>query len=273
MVDMIVFTDLDGCLLNHDDYSFEDAREAIGRLNREGIPVIMTTSKTKSEVKELRKELGIGDPFIVENGGAIHLPDMRRYAASASRPGGDGKITICLGKSYAYIRDFVKKIAKRFGVRGFGDMTEEEIASFSNLSVASARRAKEREYTEPFLLDQRKSIDRLGELAKAEGIKIVRGGRYFHFMSVHQDKGKAVLLTEEVFRRTTGRTYFTIGLGDSPNDYPMLSSVDIPILIPHAETTSVPPLTLPNLVRATHSGSRGWSEAVNMVIDKVKAGT
>jgi mannosyl-3-phosphoglycerate phosphatase len=272
MVDMIVFTDLDGSLLNHDDYSFEDAREAIDRLNREGIPVIMTTSKTRSEVKELRKELGIGDPFIVENGGGIHFPDMRRYATSAGHSADDGEFTINLGKSYACIRNFVKRIAERFGVRGFGDMTEEEIAAFSNLSVESARRAKEREYTEPFLLDQGESIDRLGELAKAEGIKIVQGGRFYHFMSVHQDKGKAVLLTEEVFRRTTGRTYFTIGVGDSPNDYPMLSSVDKPILIPRADETSVPPLTLPNLVRATHPGSRGWSEAVNMVIDKVKTG-
>ena len=90
-------------------------------------------------------------------------------------------------------------------------------------------------------------------------------------MSIHQDKGKAVLLTEEIFRRTTGCRYFTVGVGDSPNDYPMLSSVDIPVLIPHTGETGVMPPNLPGLLRAKQPGSRGWNEAVNMVIDMIKS--
>ena len=48
-------------------------------------------------------------------------------------------------------------------------MTEEEVAAFSNLSLENARRAKAREYTEPFLVDQRESVNRLG--GAGEGAK------------------------------------------------------------------------------------------------------
>ena len=47
---LIVFTDLDGTLLDHDDYSFEAARPALAKLETLNIPVILTTSKTATEV-------------------------------------------------------------------------------------------------------------------------------------------------------------------------------------------------------------------------------
>ncbi len=42
----LVFTDLDGTLLNHDDYSWEAARPALEELQRQSIPLILVSSKT-----------------------------------------------------------------------------------------------------------------------------------------------------------------------------------------------------------------------------------
>ena len=71
-IEQIIFTDLDGTLLNHHDYSFEEAREAIEYIKKSSIPLIIVTSKTFSEVRVLQEKLGITCPFIVENGSAVY---------------------------------------------------------------------------------------------------------------------------------------------------------------------------------------------------------
>lgn len=73
-VQLVIFTDLDGSLLNHEDYSFTAARPSIERIKTAGIPLIITTSKTRLEVERLQQEMGIREPFIVENGGGIFFP-------------------------------------------------------------------------------------------------------------------------------------------------------------------------------------------------------
>ena len=70
----LIFTDLDGSLLDHDSYSFEPVKNLLLELESAAIPVIPITSKTFAEVKNLRIKLGNQHPFIVENGAAIAIP-------------------------------------------------------------------------------------------------------------------------------------------------------------------------------------------------------
>ena len=70
----LIFTDLDGSLLDHSSYSFAPAAGLLDRLAEQLIPVIPVTSKTCAEVLSLRKTLNNSQPFIVENGAAIYLP-------------------------------------------------------------------------------------------------------------------------------------------------------------------------------------------------------
>lgn len=74
MLDLIVFTDLDGSLLNHEDYSFAEAMPALARISGNNIPLVFVTSKTRREVEILQREMGLREPFIVENGGGIYFP-------------------------------------------------------------------------------------------------------------------------------------------------------------------------------------------------------
>ena len=53
----IIFTDLDGTFLNHHNYSFEEAQEALETISQKKIPLIFTTSKTKIEVELLQKKV------------------------------------------------------------------------------------------------------------------------------------------------------------------------------------------------------------------------
>ena len=75
MKKLIVFTDLDGTLLNHDDYDYRDALPAIRRLQSMSVPVIFTSSKTLDELQQLADEIDIHDPVIHETGCGISWPD------------------------------------------------------------------------------------------------------------------------------------------------------------------------------------------------------
>ncbi len=70
----LIFTDLDGTLLDHDTYGYGDALPALELVKKRNVPLVLCTSKTREETSELRDELGLSHPFITENGGGIFIP-------------------------------------------------------------------------------------------------------------------------------------------------------------------------------------------------------
>ena len=74
MTRLLVVTDLDGTLLDHETYSYAEAAPALAELRRRGIPLVLASSKTRAEMELLHAELGLSDPFICENGAAICTP-------------------------------------------------------------------------------------------------------------------------------------------------------------------------------------------------------
>ena len=70
----LIFTDIDGTLLDHFDYSFSDAIEVIEALNERHIPIIANTSKTFAEMEKLQQTIGFNSPFISENGAVVYIP-------------------------------------------------------------------------------------------------------------------------------------------------------------------------------------------------------
>jgi mannosyl-3-phosphoglycerate phosphatase len=150
-------------------------------------------------------------------------------------------------------------------------MSVEEIERVSGLGPAQARLAKQREFTEPFLISDDLKISGLRAIAEASGLTITRGGRFFHLMGSEQNKGVAVDRTVSVIRSNMGPPLCTIGLGDSANDTTMLQRVDIPILLPHPYG-SYEDLDLTGLRRARHPGSRGWNDMVLELLDTLGGG-
>jgi mannosyl-3-phosphoglycerate phosphatase len=74
MKQIIVFTDLDGTLLDYRNYSFEKALPALELIKQKNIPLVICSSKTRSEIEYYRKKLSNDHPFISENGGGIFIP-------------------------------------------------------------------------------------------------------------------------------------------------------------------------------------------------------
>ncbi|WP_457626163.1 HAD-IIB family hydrolase [Persephonella sp.] len=262
---LVIFTDLDGSLLNHEDYSYEDAVPSIERIKKLRIPLIFTSSKTRIEIELLQKEIGIKEPFIVENGAAVFFPEGYRDF-KLNLPKLNGYRVIKLGKEYSYIRKFISRIKDEIPLKGFGDMSVEEIAKLTDLPPERAKYAKKREFTEPFIIEDISKLPILEKEAEKYGLKITKGGRFFHLIGKEQDKGKAVELTTQIFKENIGKIK-TVGIGDSKNDLPMLEVVDIPVLIPKFNK-QYEDIKLPRVIKASFPGSKGWNEVVWRLIDE-----
>ncbi|WP_367361468.1 HAD-IIB family hydrolase [Syntrophus sp. (in: bacteria)] len=270
-MNILVFTDLDGSLLNHDDYSFEEARPTLDRLRGAKIPLVFVTSKTRREVEPLQNRLGFREPFIVENGGGIFVPRGYRSVSLPEEFREQGNFfVLALGLPYGRIRGVFAAMKSRFKITGYGDLSSQEVAVLSGLAVEEAERAKAREFSEPFLLKSVPDLPELERLAAREGMKIVRGGRFYHLIGDRQDKGAAVRGVRSLYRGIFGMEHVAVGIGDSENDLPMLQEVDVPVLIPHPERGWLE-ASLPRLVKAPDPGSRGWNEALGRVLDELEA--
>jgi len=260
---IVIFTDLDGTLLDHDSYAWEAARPALDRVKASGTPWVLCTSKSRAEVEPLRDALGHRHPFIIENGGAIFIPKDYFTVPLPAHTSLGRYLAIELGESYPALRRTLAEIARDAGVpiRGYGDLTVQEIASLTGLSPDEAARATIREYDEPFVMegtpaDQRRVLD----VMTARGVRWTRGGR-FHHLTGRSDKGRAVGILADLYRSQYG-PILTIGVGDSYNDLPMPGAVDRPILVKRPDGGYDPDVALAGLTRADGIGPAGWNAAI-----------
>jgi mannosyl-3-phosphoglycerate phosphatase len=268
MKNYVVFTDLDGTLLDHTTYSYAPALPALNLLKALDIPLLFCTSKTRKETLGLARELGINHPFITENGGGIFIPyGYPLPSHPAERIKGAYRV-IVLGASIEDIRTAFKTIRKRYRLRGFSDMSAAELAREAGLSELQASAALERDFSEPFLfLDDERKLEEFAREISALGFRLTRGGRFFHLIGPHADKGEAVSCLAELYRRQSPQMT-TLALGDSPNDLAMLKAVDMPFLVQRPDGTYDPEVRFPSLRFAGGVGPEGWNRAILEVLHR-----
>jgi len=254
VTEFLVFSDLDGTLLNHQTYSFREARPALDLLAEKGIPLILASSKTAAEVAELHAEIGLGDtPAIIENGAGIYRPGAEVQSDAAYR---------ALRMSLDAVPDRL-----RAGFRGFGDMTVDEIAKLTGLTPEAAARARQRRHSEPGLwLGNDADRDEFLASLAGSGITGRSGGR---FLSLSYGRTKADGLLEIAAEYRARRT---LALGDAPNDVELLQAADIGVIVRNDHGPGIPPLTGESeghIRRTTVQGPAGWAEAVTAIVNEM----
>ncbi|RLG37717.1 MAG: mannosyl-3-phosphoglycerate phosphatase [Candidatus Alkanophagales archaeon] len=268
---IVVFTDLDGTLLD-ENYSYEAAKPALNYLLRSNIPIVFCSSKTRAEIEVYRREMGIKDPFISENGAAIFIPKYYFDFPYAYTKQLDDYNVIELGTEYSVLRETLERIRRTTGyeIVGFGDMTVEEVARDCGLSLKEAKLAKLREYDEAFSIlegDEREIL----RLIREAGLNYTKGGRYYHIIG-NNDKGRAVHILTELYSKKF-KDVKTIGIGDSLNDLPMLMTVDIPVLVKKRDGTydmDIERIMEGKLLKAEGIGPSGWKWAIENIVIKGK---
>lgn len=269
MSNLIVFTDLDGSLLDGTTYSYEAAAPALTALREQGIPLVLVSSKTRAEMEPLRRRLDHRDPFIVENGGAVFVPHgLFDFPLERMRSRSPYQV-IELGLPYHMLRDVLKQIedAVETPLQGFGDLSVEAIMQVTGLPHADAILAKQREYDEPFLLQGPQAlIEEVCWQIVTRHLRWTKGERLFHLMG-ENDKGEASSVLLRCYRRQQrlsgqAERIETVGIGDSINDAPLLALVDYPILVQKPDGSYDPDIHLSGMIRAPGIGPVGWNEAV-----------
>ncbi|MCK5233265.1 MAG: HAD-IIB family hydrolase [Candidatus Aenigmarchaeota archaeon] len=259
----IIFSDLDGTLIDHSTYSYKAALDAVSLLKKKKIPLIFCTSKTRAEIEKYRKELGIKDPFISENGGAIFVPKKYfDFGFDFDRETKEYKI-IELGTP---IKRLLKAIAKTkekgYDVTTFSAMSVKQLSKDCCLKHDDAKKAKMREYDEAFKINNEKDEPKINELIKKHGFHFTKGGRYCHITG-NNDKGKAVKILTSLFKRKYHKIK-TIGLGDGQNDIPMLKEVDVAVIV---KNSANPKLKVNfEVIRTKEEGPRGWNNTVKKLV-------
>lgn len=238
---LLVFSDLDGTLLDHATYDFTPALPAVAEVKARGGLLILASSKTASEMLSFHQRLGLGDtPMIVENGAACVRP------ASVGSKDTD----------YRAIRQVLRTLEAPF--RGFGDMSVAEVASETGLSEAEAKRAKTRQFSEPGLWhgDAHQRAGFLAALAR-HGISARAGGRFLT-LSFGATKADQMARLAAQFAPA-----FTIALGDAPNDIEMIDLADRGVVIRNDHGPTLPDFPQEDrILRSTRPGPEGWREAV-----------
>jgi len=108
-------------------------------------------------------------------------------------------------------------------------------------------------------------INRVLNAIKEKGLNYTSGGRYYDVIGPN-DKGKATQILIDLFRSKLGQIE-TVAIGDSPNDLPMLSAVDIPVLVQKPGGTWEE-IDIPHLHRVEGIGPEGWARAVEEIIEQ-----
>ncbi len=269
---LVIFTDLDGTLLDPFSYSFEKASPAIAVLKEKNIPLVISSSKTKNEILFYREKLVNTDPFISENGGGIFIP-KGYFGDTLTLPGihiieENLFHVVTLGASYEDLRKALKELREEgFRVQGFGDMSAAEVAEITGLSREESVMAKERYFDEPFLFQGTASdAQELLQSVKAKGFAMTMGN-FFHILG-NSDKGKAVSILTELYRKHLG-DIVTLAIGDNPNDIPMLEKVDYPVIVQLPDGSHDQRISLPGLMKAEGIGPVGWNKSVFLYLEKL----
>lgn len=252
----VVFSDLDGTLLDHDTYEWQAAEPALTALNVRGVPVVLISSKTRDEIDGYRDEMGLSHPVVAENGAFIDVP--QGYFSDSIRLNERSAPRAELQQVLLTLRD-----AQGFDAVGFFELGTEGIVEHTGLAPGKARLANRRAASEPLLWrDTDAALERFGRAVGERGLRCVRGGRFVHLMG-QTDKADAMgSLVKAYQQHFAADSLRTIALGDGPNDLGMLQAADVAVVIPGRHAHPMPLNDHPRVLRPEQAGPAGWSEAI-----------
>jgi mannosyl-3-phosphoglycerate phosphatase family protein len=261
---LLIFTDLDGTLLDAQTYDFSPALPALNLIRSLKIPLILVSSKTRAEIEDLSKRLSLEAPFVVENGGGVFFPGTFSLPEDQDYRQIEGYKLVLTGGPIDEVLTKAIPLKREYDYTGFSEMSTRAIAEQTGLSLREAGLAARREFDEPILLKSPVHREMFCKKANDLGLECVEGGRFIHLF-IGGDKGKAVRIVLSVYTRLWGPV-FSIGLGDSPNDFPMLDAVDKPVMMRQRDGIYRGDLAHSEYLMADGFGPEAWNRIVMSLV-------
>ncbi|RPJ86769.1 MAG: HAD-IIB family hydrolase [Acidobacteria bacterium] len=249
----ILFTDLDGTLLDLDGDISHEAESGLARLATLGVPVCALTSKTAAELSPLLGHLRISSPAGFENGAGILFPGGYPQLSDRAVPAW-------------VLRDIADGLRRKTGapLRTIWELTDHELGALTGLSASHFPAVRERLASAPLLVEEKWDQALAEALPPERSLTLVRGNRFLHLQGSH-DKGTVVNRLLAAVPRPSG---FVVACGDSPNDIPMLEAAEVRVIIPSALGPH-PSLIerFPGAIVAPYPHGKGWAGAIDLLLN------
>ena len=263
----IIFSDLDGTLLDHTTYSFRAAHESLEYINQNSIPLILVSSKTRPEIEYYQKELNLLEfPFVVENGSAIYT-NPGYFSQVQDHEIVDTLWRYRFGPLFEELKKILEAISEKhkYTIHGFHNASISEIIEMTGLDRNRAEESVNREFSIPLFYD-----DIAEEILKKEivsnNLAILYGGRFMHFLG-KSNKGDALQFIMQGYRlKYPGINFLSVALGDSPNDFDMLAAADSAVLVKRYDDSYASITQIDDIILSPGIGPVGWNESVLSII-------
>ena len=259
---ILLFTDLDGTLLNKKTFEFKAALNLVKNCIKKGINIIPNSSKTDLELDEICEDLGIPKVYISENGSCIH--GLNYLSETLNKE-------VCLSRSKHIIyKKFLDNVDINLRQKCFilENETLKNQKDILGLPKNKIHKALNRKFSFPFIFEgDGKEEVKLKKNVKKYGLNIQFGGRVLS-LGDKVSKGNAMKRFVSLLSKETKRNYISICVGDNENDFDMLDKCDYPCLVKNG------PLKKINFknecIFSTKEAPYGWVEVVNKTLNKIE---
>ncbi len=267
----VIYTDLDGTLLDHETYSARKAEPLLKHLCQSGIPIVPCTSKTVPEILEIRSELGLDGAFVAENGASLHVP----LSWPLRCPMGAKVVGTYWVWQFGIPRQAIEdafeamNLTRSFCFKRLTEMTAAEVADVTKLDEEDAERARQRAHSETVVWgDSSEHLAEFISLLTSAGFCVSRGGRFVHVMGPN-DKAHAMNWLQAWIRKEWHGRPVSIAAGDAPNDREMLESADYALLMTPAHSPILKLNRTERLLISDGPGPGAWSAGIRYLLKQI----
>lgn len=271
---LLIFTDLDGTLVGHEDYDVSAALPCLQQLMEHGAQIVLNSSKTRPELLVWQRRLGLNTPFVVENGGAIYFPrqtfelsDLDKAAIDAGIVEEDGDFFVWpLGPRIATMQEALATLDDT--PLNLVDCSLDQAVELTGLNPEDAAMAQDRRYTIPMLLTNDVQHSNVTRLAQDAGLRLTSGGRFNHLQG-HFNKADAMDVIQKAIQLKSGNAFTTIALGDNHNDAEMLTKADIAVVVRSKNKHAVT-INGRHTIYTNTAAPEGWCEGISSALSVLK---
>ena len=259
---IIIFTDLDGSLLDKETFKFDVIEDYFKELISSGIVIIPNSSKTESELLDFNKQNSLNLSFISENGSSVHGLDKihqnlpKKVLISRSK----NEIQKIYDKNVSL--DLKNKTAPIL------DLNIEEQKKIFGLPIKKLSLATKRMHSIPILF-KGTEVERNNFLKVINdiGLTAQSGGRIINICD-NTNKSKAMSKTLQLIRKELKNEIIAICVGDNENDIEMLKQADFPCLVKN-ENFDSSSINIDNLIKSNEPSPKGWSDVIKSALQKI----
>jgi len=271
-ITLLIFTDIDGTLINNDTFFEGKNIEIAETLHEHNHILIYNSSKTFDEIVNMQKKFNTSFPFICETGGGIYYKNLLTQASDELR---EGYSIMYESKKIEMFKKIIKEeVQKNFknDLDMFDDLCVDEKSRLSGLKGNDLHLASKRDFS---ILINWKSDDgrysKFKSVLHEHGLKLIKGGRFSHICASH-DKGQAVkFFLNQIKSSGMYNKILTIGIGDSTNDLEMLSNVDYACVVKSKNNNDLmKKIDISKVLLSTQHAPEGWAECIHKIFTQIK---